>query len=367
MIIKNAQVYTEGFAFEKRDVAVEGELFAETAGGGTVDASGLLMLPGLIDIHSHGCDGYDFCDGTDEALDAITAYEGKNGVTAISPASMTLAEETLAAIYQNAARYSYRGGAMFLGVNMEGPFFNPAKKGAQNGAFLREPDIGMFRRLWEASGGRIKTACVAPELPGAMEFIDEAKRYCAVAVAHTTSDYDTAMEAFRRGVSRAIHLYNAMPPFSHRAPGVVGAVADSGAMAELICDGVHIHPAVVRATVKLLGDDKVVLISDSMMATGLSDGAYSLGGQHVDVKGNLATLSDGTIAGSATNLFDCMRCAVKFGVPLESAVRMATINPAKAIGEDGRMGSIASGKLANFVLADRELNIRAVYVKGKQL
>ena len=165
MIIKNAQVYTEGFAFEKRDVAVEGELFAETAGGGTVDASGLLMLPGLIDIHSHGCSGYDFCDGTDEALDAITAYEGKNGVTAISPASMTLAEETLAAIYQNAARYSYRGGAMFLGVNMEGPFFNPAKKGAQNGAFLREPDIGMFRRLWEASGGRIKTACVAPELP----------------------------------------------------------------------------------------------------------------------------------------------------------------------------------------------------------
>lgn len=237
MIIKNAQVYTEGFAFEKRDVAVEGELFAETAGGGTVDASGLLMLPGLIDIHSHGCSGYDFCDGTDEALDAITAYEGKNGVTAISPASMTLAEETLAAIYQNAARYSYRGGAMFLGVNMEGPFFNPAKKGAQNGAFLREPDIGMFRRLWEASGGRIKTACVAPELPGAMEFIDEAKRYCAVAVAHTTSDYDTAMEAFRRGASRAIHLYNAMPPFSHRAPGVVGAVADSGAMAELICDG----------------------------------------------------------------------------------------------------------------------------------
>ena len=180
MIIKNAQVYTEGFAFEKRDVAVEGELFAETAGGGTVDASGLLMLPGLIDIHSHGCSGYDFCDGTDEALDAITAYEGKNGVTAISPASMTLAEETLAAIYQNAARYSYRGGAMFLGVNMEGPFFNPAKKGAQNGAFLREPDIGMFRRLWEASGGRIKTACVAPELPGAMEFIDEAKRYLSL-------------------------------------------------------------------------------------------------------------------------------------------------------------------------------------------
>lgn len=158
-----------------------------------------------------------------------------------------------------------------------------------------------------------------------------------------------------------------MPPFSHRAPGVVGAVADSGAMAELICDGVHIHPAVVRATVKLLGDDKVVLISDSMMATGLSDGAYSLGGQHVDVKGNLATLSDGTIAGSATNLFDCMRCAVKFGVPLESAVRMATINPARAIGEDGRMGSITAGKLANFVLADRELNIRAVYVKGKKL
>lgn len=370
MLIKGAQVYTEQFTFEAQDVAVDGECFAASAkaqDADTLDASGMLMLPGLVDIHLHGCAGFDFCDATEETLGAITAYQGEHGVTAITPASLTLAEDTLAHIYRTAASYPYRGGAMIAGINMEGPFFNANKKGAQNAAFLHVPDPAMLSRLWDASEGLIKTVCIAPELPGAMELIAEAKQRCAVAIAHTEADYDTAMEAFRRGASRAIHLYNAMPPFSHRAPGVVGATADSGAMAELICDGVHVHPAVVRATVRMLGDDKVVLISDSMMATGLADGAYSLGGLDVAVHGNRATLADGTIAGSATNLFDCMRCAVRFGIPLESAVKMASWNPARAVGLDSSMGSITPGKLANFVLADRSLDIKAVYVRGKRL
>ena len=158
-----------------------------------------------------------------------------------------------------------------------------------------------------------------------------------------------------------------MPPFSHRAPGVVGAACDAGAAVELICDGVHVHESMIRATWKLFGNDRVVLISDSMRAAGLQDGCYTLGGQEVTVRGSHATLSDGTIAGSVTNLFDCMRKAVSFGIPLECAVRAATYNPACEIGEEARMGTLSAGKLANVVLLDRALNLRAVYIAGRQV
>ena len=372
MRITGGQVFDLEQGFVSRDVCFDGEkLEQSSADGKTYDASGCYVIPGLTDLHFHGCVGEDFSDATPDGLQKMAGYELSRGVTQICPAGMTLGEDQLTRICQNAAAHRAKnpGGAELVGLHLEGPFLCKAKKGAQNEAFLHDPDPAMLHRLQQAAQGMVKLVTLAAEQPGALEFIRSAREDgITVSLGHTTADYDTACAAYEAGARQATHLFNAMPPFTHRAPGVVGAAFDHPQVkVELISDGVHIHPAVVRATVKLLGDDKVVLISDSMMATGLSDGAYSLGGQHVDVKGNLATLSDGTIAGSATNLFDCMRCAVKFGVPLESAVRMATINPAKAIGEDGRMGSIASGKLANFVLADRELNIRAVYVKGKQL
>ena len=200
-----------------------------------------------------------------------------------------------------------------------------------------------------------------------METIDELAGEVRISIAHTTADYGTACEAFKHGARQVTHLYNAMPPFSHRAPGVIGAAFDNDNVAvELIADGVHVHPSVVRATFRLF-ENRVILISDSMMATGLDDGEYSLGGQAVTVRGNLATLHDGTIAGSATNLMDCVRSAVKMGVPLGQAIRSASTNPARAIGIEHDYGSLEPGKLANVLLLDEELNIHTILLRGRML
>lgn len=201
-----------------------------------------------------------------------------------------------------------------------------------------------------------------------MDFIEKVSDRVRVSLAHTTADFETAKEAFRRGANHVTHLYNAMPPLSHRAPGVIGAACDDEkVMVELICDGIHSHPAVVRTTFKMFGDDRIIMISDSMMACGLEDGQYTLGGQDVTVYGNKATLTqEGNIAGSVTNLMNCVRTAVKeMGIPLESAVKCAAVNPAKAIGLYDRYGSLEIGKKADVVLLDKELNIQYVIQDGQ--
>lgn len=370
MIIKNASVFEENGTFVTKDIYIEGEKFTESAADDTViDASGLYAIPGLTDVHFHGCVGYDFCDGNHEAIRAIAEYELKNGVTTICPATMTYDEETLSNIGTAAATYDNASGAELIGINMEGPFIAPAKKGAQNGKYIHKPDIDMFRRLQEKAGGLYKLVDIAPEVEGSMEFIEALKDDVTISIAHTTADYDIANEAYQKGAKHATHLYNAMPPFSHRAPGVIGAACDNEHVrVELICDGIHIHPSVVRTTFKMFGDDRVVLISDSMMATGLTDGDYSLGGQAVKVVGQLATLADGTIAGSATNLMGCLRSAVKnMDIPLGSAVKAAAVNSAKAIGIYDNYGSITPGKVANLVLLDQDLNIVKIIFKGQEV
>lgn len=202
-----------------------------------------------------------------------------------------------------------------------------------------------------------------------MEFIRTLKDQVVLSLAHTTAGYDIAREAFLAGASHATHLFNAMMPFSHRAPGVVGAAFDDPhCQVELICDGIHLAPAVVRAAFQMFGDDRVILISDSMMATGLTDGDYSLGGQAVKVCGPLATLADGTIAGSATNLMDCLRHVVKdMGIPLGTAVKCAAVNSAKSIGIYDRYGSLVPGKAANVVLLNEELEIQSLVYEGELL
>ena len=252
---------------------------------------------------------------------------------------------------------------------MEGPFISPAKKGAQNGKYIHKPDADMFRRLQEKAGGLFKLVDIAPEEEGSMKFIEALKDEVTISLAHTTADFDIANEAYQKGARHTTHLYNAMPSFSHRAPGVIGAACDNEHVrVELIADGIHIHPAVVRTTFKMFGSDRVVLISDSMMATGLTDGDYSLGGQAVKVVGQLATLADGTIAGSATNLMGCVRSAVKnMGIPLGTAIKAAAVNSAKAIGITDNYGSITPGKKANLVLLDKDLNIVKIFFKGNEI
>ncbi len=354
MKIINAKVYTEEGTFEVKDIYTDGEKIAETSSD---------------DVVIDGSD--DFCDGTHESIEAMAVYEASQGITTMVPATMTLGRDTLKGICEAAASYPNEKGAILCGINMEGPFIALSRKGAQNGSYVHRADAEMFRELNAASGNMVKLLAIAPEEEGAMECIEELKDEVVLSVAHTMAGYDTAVEAFGKGVHHVTHLYNAMPGLSHREPGVVGAAADTdGVEAELICDGIHIHPATVRQTFKMFGDDRIILISDSMEATGMPDGEYALGGQKVIKKGPLATLEDGkTIAGSATNLMDCLRVAVqKMEIPLESAVKCAAVNSAKSVGIYDQYGSITAGKTANMVLLDeKDLHTVKVILKGKEI
>lgn len=384
MIIDNVKVYTEEKTFAKGGIVLEGDriqsVYVETEKPQfheeeVLDGDGAYAIPGLIDLHFHGCKGDDFCDGTAEAIERIAQYEASIGVTAIAPATMTLPVEELKQILNVAAEYKKKGtnpkAADLVGINMEGPFISKVKKGAQDERNIIPCDVDIAEQFLEASDGLVKFIGIAPEdNENYLEFIEAMKGKVDISLAHTNSDYDTAKKAFDAGANHAVHLYNAMPAFTHRAPGVVGAVYDSKhVMAEIICDGIHIHPAMVRATFEMMGADRMILISDSMRATGMPDGQYTLGGLDVKVVGKRATLvSDGAIAGSATNLADCMRTVVKeMQIPLETAVACATINPAKSLGIDDQYGSIKAGKKADIVLLKDNLDLQTVIKDGVRL
>ncbi|MDD2970801.1 MAG: N-acetylglucosamine-6-phosphate deacetylase [Lachnospiraceae bacterium] len=369
MKIINAKVFTEDNVFVEKEIYVDNDRIvdADNGDGMVIDGAGCYAIPGLTDIHFHGCVGYDFCDGTTEAITKMAKYEASIGVTTMVPATMTLSEEQLTKVCQAAKEYDNAEGAILCGINMEGPFIAESKKGAQNGKYIHKPDAAMFDRLNKASGNMVKLIAIAPEVEGAMDFIEKKKDEVVLSIAHTACDYAIAKEALEHGASHMTHLYNAMNPLTHRAPGPIGAAAENATCeAELICDGVHIHPAVVKATFQMFSDNRMIMISDSMMATGMPDGKYALGGQAVDVKGNLATLADGTIAGSATNLMDCVRTAVqKMGIPLESAIKCAAVNPAKSVKIYDKYGSITPGKVANIVLLNqKDLSLNKVILKG---
>ena len=378
MILKNGKIFTALGRFMEADVEIQGDRIARIAPAGTlegsdvIDASGKYVTPGFVDIHIHGAFGDDFCDcvdGSDQYVKTMAKYLGSQGVTTFMGTTMAFSEEILTGIFQTVRPlFNQEGlGAVLRGVNMEGPFFNKDKKGAQAEEYIIDPDTAMFDRLFEVSGGNIKLVDVAPELPGSLEFIEQASKKCTVSIAHTCATYEEAKAAFAHGASHTTHLFNAMPAFTHRAPGVVGASADDAAHVEMICDGIHLHPAVVRAVFALFGDERVCLISDSMRACGMPNGEYSLGGQKVIMNDGKATLEDGTIAGSATCLAECFRRAVKFGVPLETALRAATINPAQAVGLFDELGSITAGKRADVLVLNKDLQPEHIFVGGKEL
>ncbi len=384
MKIVNGMIYTDEQNFREGTVEIENGKFKDIRWGHTakvpkssdvIDANGNYVLPGLVDIHFHGCAGYDFCDATQESLQHIAGYELKNGITSICPASMTLSEELLTGIVANAVEFrdsmaaepeEQKKYSTLRGINLEGPFLSYAKRGAQNPKYLSKPDASMLRRLQKKADGLVKLVSIAPEAEGAMECIKKCHDEFQFSIAHTEADYDIASKAIEAGASHVTHLFNAMPPFVHRAPGVIGAAFDHEETdVEEICDGIHITPTVIRATFKLFGDNRVILISDSMMATGMADGQYALGGLPVTVKGHLATLtSDGTIAGSATNLFDCMVNVIHMGIAPESAVRAATYNPARSIGILDEAGTITAGKAGDCLIVSSEWKLKKVIHAG---
>lgn len=363
MIIKNGKVFQEDGTYAVKDVYVEnGKIVAskeELTDFTELDATGLKVLPGLVDVHSHGAKGHDFSDADVDGLKKILQYEKSQGVTSYCPTSMTLPKDLLLKIFQTAVDVEQdETCAHIVGINMEGPFIDPVKKGAHVEGYIAKPDAEFFRDCNKASGNLIKLVTLAPNVDGAEEFIKECKDEVYISLGHTNAGYDCAKKAMEAGALHVTHLYNAMNPMGHREPGMIGAAADNAdCMVELIGDGIHIHGATVRNTFRLFGKERVVLISDSMMATGMENGTYELGGQEVTMKDRKATLADGTIAGSATNLFDCVRSVISMGVPEEEALLAASRNPAKSIGIYDTVGSLTPGKRADIVLTDENLNL----------
>lgn len=367
MLYKNGSTVLPDFTLAEADVRVSKRRIMEIVPRGSisdsegeVDISGRILAPGLIDMHIHGCCGADFSSDADTSacLDKMSEFLHSRGIVAFAPAAMTMPYDELCSLmtrYQKAT-VNPRSGAIPAGIYLEGPFLSAAKCGAQPPEFIQPPNFDKFAELYRLSGENIRVACVAPEVDGAVEFIRRAAQICRVSAAHTAADHDTMRGAIEAGITNATHLYNGMNSINHRQPNGAAALVESGAFCELICDGLHVHPAIIRMTYKLVGRDRLCIISDALSAAGLGDGRFKLGGQEFFVSGSQARLADGTLAGAVATVYDGFRNAVEFGIPPLDALRAVTINPARALGIDNILGSIAVGKSAKLILLDENFN-----------
>lgn len=349
MILKNLLL-----AGKLTDITIENGKIAAIAPASDhtvgTDCSGLTVIPGLVDMHTHGCAGYDTMDAHFEEMSAFLA---KNGTTSWLPTTMTQSYEAIRRVTEAPRKVS---GAQILGFHMEGPYINMSRKGAQNGKYIKNPDLAEFKTL---DGMRVVT--IAPELEGSLEFIKECG--ALVCIGHTDADYDTCIKAIEAGANCLTHTFNAMPGIHHRNPGPIGAAVTKNIYVQAITDGLHLHPAIVMLLYKTFGPERMVIISDAMRATGLGDGIYEFGGQDIEVKDGVARTMDGAIAGSTSTLWRCVKQATSFGVPFEDAVRMATRTPADMIGAKEK-GRIEVGADADLLLLDKNLEIERVMIGG---
>lgn len=376
MFYKNARIFGSDFRFHTGAFEVKDGLFGAVLPGevpaDAIDLKGATVIPGLIEVHSHGNSGADFSDGDYEGLKAMARFYASCGVTSFAPASMTLPYEVLAKAFATGKKLkdeAPEGCARIMGIQMEGPYFSYKKRGAQNPDYLKEPDFEGFKALYEGCDGLVRIVDIAPELPGAAEFVEKAKELCTVSIAHTDSDYDHAKAAIDAGVTHLTHLYNAMPGINHRNPGVIpAAVENKNVRAEIICDGLHIHPAAIRMAFSMFGGARMIIVSDSGRCAGQPDGTtFELGGQMATLTDGVARLADGTIACSATNMYQCLLNCISWGIPEEDVIRACTYNPACALGAQDKVGSIETGKLADFVICNADYSNRRVFIGGKEI
>lgn len=374
-VLKNGVILGSEFEFIDADLIIENGRISDItknnkvpAADDVIDCTDCFILPGYIDIHTHGCAGYDNMDIGMEAMEAISSHMAYNGTTTYLPTIMTASQEIFIASAKNIRKFaeSGRSSANIGGIYVEGPYFSEIYKGAQNPAYLRDPNIGEFEELYEASGGLLKIVSLAPERDGSMEFINAASKKVRIAIGHTDADYETTIKAEHAGASQITHLFNAMRPMHHRQPNAIGAALDSNMLLECICDGFHIHPAIIRSLFRAAAD-RIVLISDSLRPTGMPDGIYDSGGQDVKMYEGKLYLNDGsnTIAGSSVHMADCVKRVVEFGISIEEAVKAASFNPAVSAGLEDVTGSLKKGLRADILITDRQLNIKHVIIRGK--
>ncbi len=373
MILTHASVCDENFRRTDSNLRIEGERIVglctdDGIGEERISLSGCTILPGFIDLHIHGAAGADVCDGTPEAIRVISGYLAKQGVTRFCPTTMTTSCLELEHIISNIASCMEKDmpGAAIHGIHLEGPFLSAEKCGIQNKKYIMNPDIEYFKRLNGTYPGVICIVDIAPEKDGSTKFIQSAARNCVVSLSHSIADFETVKEAISHGLSHASHLFNAMTPINHRSPGAVMAVLDDDKVtAELICDGIHLHPAIIRLAFSMLGRDRTIIVSDSMRAAGMPDGEYSLGGKKVLVYDKRTSYANGRLAGSTTSVIEEFRNLLRHGISFEHAIRSATINPARRLSIDSVTGSIERGKYADLTVLDKDLNVVMTTVRGK--
>jgi len=366
MIIKNATILNEQFKFQLADLVLSDTIDQiipkgkiEEKSGGTssdkdiLDLQGDLLIPGLIDIHTHGAVGVD-------AMDENLNYEKwrnyllENGITTFFPATVTGDFDKITKALKNLQQAA--------GVYLEGPFLNAEKNGAHDKTLICPADPDFIETIKD----KITVIAIAPEIEGNMDVIKSlVSKGILVTIAHSSADYMTGREAYANGATLLTHTFNAMNPLTHREPNLIGAALENDKVfCEAISDGVHVHPAVIKILYRILGPRRMLLISDSMAATGYPDGEYLLGNLKVIVKDHIAHTEYGAIAGSTTNLMGMVRKAVSFGLPLEDVIQMATLTPARATGLDNVKGSIAAGKKADLIWCKRDLTICGVIKDG---
>lgn len=379
IVLKGGKYLTPEGGFEYGDLVFNGskinsvgQNFNCGAEDEIIDITGCLVIPGLVDIHTHGALGYDVSVSKPEEIVELSKFYAKNGVTSFMPTTMTATDE---AIYQSisnikAAAESEQLGATIIGVHAEGPYINPARGGCHQKDLIRLPKTADADKIKEILGNKlIWRETVAPEMPGMLNFIKYVvKKGGYVSIGHTDADANTVFEAIDAGANCFTHLFNAMKGIHHREPGTAGAALVSDAFVELICDGIHVNPEIVKLIYKAKGPDQMVLITDSMPATGLDDQSLIFGGVKVIVKNGIAKTEDGTLAGSTLLLKNAVENLAKFtGISFADAVRAASINPAKVIGIDSVTGSIAPGKRADIVVMDKNHHILFTYCRGKMV
>jgi len=387
IILRNAEYLAPSGEFIKGDIFIKGERIYSLrlrdgndkediqesclAGAEIIDLEGKKVVPGFIDMHTHGAVGYDVAVASAEEIYEIAKYQAQNGTTTFMPTTVTDdINSTKRALEEIRKASNMKGeGATIAGAHIEGPYINVEKKGAHAAEWIKIPSKAEYDNFREILGPLKTHITVAPEVKGGLDFIKYVRQNGGtVGIGHTNGDYDITMKAIEAGANIFTHLFNAMRGLAHREPGVVGAALSSDIPVELICDGIHVHPAIVKVVVRARGAEGVVLVTDSMQAAGLGDGEYEFAGSKIYVKDGRACQKDGTLVGSILCMFNAVRNMVNFaGVSLQDAVKMASLNPAKVLGIDDEVGTIEEGKRADLVVLNDDMQIDRVFCRGIQV